>query len=160
MVGVVALLGRAIVSLAPLAWEAIRSGLSPILWAILLLWVVFMAWSEGYRGFQLRFAPFVAARALVLRRGPTWVQLLLAPAFLMGLFHARPRRLFISWAVLIGVSALVVGMRWVSQPWRGIIDAGVVAGLGWGTLAVLFSVARAWSTGHSPADPALPSETP
>ncbi len=37
-----------------------------------------------------------------------------------------------SWLVVVVVTSLVFGMRFVPQPWRGIVDAGVVVGLGMG----------------------------
>ena len=35
------------------------------------------------------------------------------------------------------VVVLIIGVRMLEQPWRGIVDAGVVVGLTWGLLAIL-----------------------
>jgi hypothetical protein len=67
----------------------------------------------------------------------------LAPFFCMSLFSATRRGLIVAWAVVGGVAALVAGVRMLPQPWRGIVDAGVVAGLAWGTLALVLYFARA-----------------
>lgn len=157
VVGVLALLLKAITGLAPIALSAVQGGLSTWQWGILILWVAIMAYSEGYRGFQLRFSPFVAARTLELRARPTLLRGVLAPAFCMGLFQATRRRLLISWGVLIGVTLLVIGVRLLDQPWRGIVDAGVVVGLSWGALSLVASVFRALFTGEPSVDPELPS---
>ncbi len=154
--GVLALLGRALWTLTPKAVDAVAMGLSWWQWAILAAWVGFMAYSEGYRGFQKKFSPLVGARALALARRPTWLTGLLAPAFVMGLFAATRRRLAVSWGVLLGVVGLVLLVRLLPQPWRGIVDAGVVVGLAWGGLTVLLHVVRALWTGRPAIDPALP----
>jgi hypothetical protein len=77
----------------------------------------------------------------------------------MGLFHATRRRLFVSWGVLLGVTALIVLVRLLDQPWRGIVDAGVVVGLSWGTLSLLTVVGRAVVSGRSSASAELPERS-
>jgi hypothetical protein len=67
----------------------------------------------------------------------------LAPLFCMGLVHATRRRLAISWGILVGLIALVIAVQRLDQPWRGIVDAGVVVGLSWGLVATLFYFAAA-----------------
>lgn len=155
--GVLALLAKALLGLTPIALEALTSSeLQWWHWLVTAAWIAFMAYSEGYKGFQKRFSPFVAARALELRENPSWVRGLLAPAFCMGLFQATRRRLMVSWGILIGVTLLVVVVRLLDQPWRGIVDAGVVVGLGWGAASLLASVAKGAFTGQASADPELP----
>jgi hypothetical protein len=157
LVGVSLLLLRAIVSLSPRGIEAMADGLSWWQWAILIAWTLFMAYSEGYRGFQKRFSPMVAARLHHLAHRPTWAAGLLAPAFAMGLFNATRRRLIISWSLLVGIALLVILVRLVPQPWRGIIDVGVVVGLTWGGLSLLVLAARVAITGEPWADAELPA---
>ena len=157
-VGVIALLVRAVVGLTPIALAPLRAGqLGGFELAVLVAWCAFMAYTEGYRGFQLRFSPFVAARVLEIRDRPSALRVALAPAFCMGLFDATRRRLIVSWALLLGVTALVVVVRLLDQPWRGIVDAGVVVGLSWGTLSLVVSVVRALATGRPAADAELPA---
>ena len=53
-------------------------------------------------------------------------------------FYAAPRRvMYTVYAITSMIVILVLIMRTVDQPWRGIIDAGVVVGLSWGTIATL-----------------------
>jgi hypothetical protein len=143
--GVSLLLLLAIVRLAPFA---LQLGTLPLGWphqAALLLWIAGMAYFEGYRGFQLAFSPRVAARARHLALHPTPVRALLAPFFCMAYFGAPRARRITSWVITATVTLLVVTMRHVPQPWRGIVDAGVVVGLTWGLVTVWLSTVRVFN---------------
>lgn len=137
VLGVVLFLGAAIARLLPMALEPLSGPLEGLHLAAYLGSVVFMAYSEGYKGFQKQFSPRVVARASALASGtkPGWA--LLAPLVAMGLLHATRKRLIISWSVTLGVVLLVALVRQLEQPWRGAVDAGVVVGLTWGCLAIL-----------------------
>ena len=45
-------------------------------------------------------------------------------------------------ALDFGIVGLIVLIRKLDQPWRGIVDAGVVVGLGWGLVATLWAGGR------------------
>lgn len=137
VVGVLALLGSAVYRLTPYAVEAVTSPLTPVQWGVLVVYVAFMAHAEGYKGFQRQFSPRVVARARWLRDHPTPLRVALAPAFCMGLFHATRKRLIVSWVISLMVVGLVILVKLLDQPWRGIVDAGVVVGLTWGIVALL-----------------------
>ena len=143
VVGVMALLSTAIIRLGPIAWEAMQAPLSTVQIAFLIGWVVFMAYSEGYRGFQKAFSPRVISRAAWLRHNPSFSRLLLAPAFCMGFFHATRKRLMVSWIITMMVILFIVGAKQLPTPWRGLVDAGVVVGLTWGIIAIV-----AWGLAH------------
>lgn len=144
--GVSILLGSAIYRLTPVAWRVFSLDLLWYHWAALVFAVVFMAHSEGYRGFQKGFSPRVAARARHLVAQPNLVRAVLAPFFCMGYFHATKRRKITSISVTLGIILLILGVRHLSQPWRGIIDAGVVVGLIWGLISMLVFCALAWTS--------------
>src|SRR5690606_2841474 len=99
-------------------------------------------YAEGYRGFQMRFSPRVVARALHLARNPRPLHVVLAPLFCMSFFHATPRGRGAAWGVTLGVLAAILLIRYLPQPWRGIIDAGVVVGLAWGAWSLVVSAIR------------------
>lgn len=109
-----------------------------------------MAYSEGYRGFQCSFSPRVAERAVLLRAEPTPVRVLLAPLYCAGFFASTRRVQITAFAVTVGVIALVQLVHYLNQPWRGILDAGVVVGLGWGTIATAALGFSALRTGKIP----------
>lgn len=145
---------KALWRLTPMALAPMRDGtMSPLHWALFAGWLAFMLYSEGYKGFQRQFAPRVAARAMYAARHPRPLIVLLAPLFCMGLFHATRKRLIVSWCVVAGIATLVTVVRQLDQPWRGIIDAGVVAGLAWGLAATFWFLVRALK-GHPMPVPA------
>jgi hypothetical protein len=143
--GVVLLLASAVYRLAHWALDAFAYPLSPAQWALLVGFALFMLIGEGYRGFQKNFSPRVATRARHLSSHPTPLRVALAPLFLMGFFGATRRRKITTWCLTIGIVVLVVGVRHLDQPWRGIIDLGVVLGLAWGLIALLAFTCRAFS---------------
>jgi hypothetical protein len=127
------LLGRAVWRLTPIAIEPWAQGsMSMGQQALYLGWAVGNAYLEGYRAFQLKFCPRVVARAIYLGRHPKPLWVVLALPFCMSLFHSNRRQMTVSWS-FIGVLILVIWwVRTIPQPWRGIIDGGVVVGLVWG----------------------------
>ncbi len=152
LVGVALLLGFALVRLTPIALEAFAHPLAWHHWAVLVTWTGFMVYSEGIRGFQRSFSPRVAVRAHWLRRHPTPLRALLAPAWAIG-YLGGPRRVQVTTlSVTAGIVALVLVVHRVPQPWRGIVDAGVVAGLLWGLASTLILALRPEAL---PDDPGL-----
>lgn len=140
VLGFVALIARALWQLTPMALEPLREhSMTTLQIALYIVWVIFMAYSEGYKSFQRKLAPRMAARSMYLARYPRPLWVLLAPAFCMGLFHATRRRKLVSWFILLGVVALVIAVRQLEQPWRGMVDGGVVVGLLWGVTAVIWN---------------------
>ena len=156
VLGVCALLAQALWRLTPIAVEAIESGLSTIQWVVLGVWVVAMAHSEGYKGFHQRFSPRVVARARALADDPRPLFVALAPLFCMSLFHASRRGLIVARVLLAGIIVLIVIVRQLDQPWRGIVDAGVVIGLGIGTASLLYFYVRSLAGKPPPIEPDLP----
>lgn len=141
--GVAAVLVYAALSLGRYAQEAVSAGLGPAEWFVLLVNAALMAWAEGYRGFQQRFSPRVAARALNLYRQPTVLRLVLAPLFCAGYFGATVQLRRAVWIGTAGIVLAVLVFNQLPQPWRGILDAGVLGGLIWGTTAMLV---MGWTT--------------
>jgi hypothetical protein len=156
LAGVFFLLGFAVYRLTPKAVEAIGMGLSTSQWTVLTLWTLFMGIAEGYRGFQQRFSPRVAARARYLRDQPAPVRAILAPFFCMGYFHANRRTRLTSISLTAAILAVIILVSFCPQPWRGIIDFGVVVGLTWGMISLAsFAWKALWDTGfnYSPETP-------
>ncbi len=151
------LLSQAIWRLGTRAFEALEYPLSTVQLVTLAAWAMFSVYGEGYRAFQLRFSPRVVARAFVLARSATPAQTILAPAFCMSLFHATRRGKIVAWSTVVMVVCLVLVVSRLPQPWRGIIDGGVVLALIWGAVAIVVFFVRALSSGKAPSvDPALP----
>jgi hypothetical protein len=156
--GVSLLLGSAIYRLTPLAVDAFSYSWSWHHGLSFILIVFFMAYAEGYRAFQQAFSPRVAARARYLRDNPNLLHTLLAPLFCMAYFHAPRRRQITSISVTAGIVILVILVRLLDQPWRGIIDGGVVVGLAWGLISLLIFGYQALSADVFPYSPEVPEE--
>jgi len=154
------LLLRAIVRLTEQALVPITEHmLTPTLVAVYVAWVVFQGYTEGYRGFQLRFCPRVVARAVHLGRNPRLLHVLLAGPFCLTLFHAPPRKLMARYIFLAALITLILVVRQLPQPYLGIIDGGVVLGLVWGVAALWWLHVRYLLGYGSPEPTDLPDPT-
>lgn len=141
------LLGRAIWRLGPLALEPWTEDLMTNgQKGIYIGWLVANAYMEGYRGFQLRFSPRVVSRAVYLGQNPRPLWVILALPFCMSLFHSTRRQMTVSWVFIAALVLLIWWVRSLPQPWRGIIDGGVVLGLMWG-LGVIWWLFLRYLTG-------------
>jgi len=157
VIGVMGIVFYAIVRLAAYVVGAFAVGLDAFQWLALAANVIFLAWSEGYRGFQLKFSPRVAARALYLRRCPTSpVTRLFAPLFCIGYFDASRRTRTVAWAGTIGIVILILLVHRLDQPWRGIVDAGVVVGLSWGLVSMVVMAVATFRAGEYLVSPEVP----
>ena len=156
IIGVCLLILFAVYRLSGMAMNAFVTDLQWYHWLVLIANSVFMAYSEGYRGFQLAFAPRVAARARYLLNHPRPLHVLLAPLFCMGYFHTTRKRLIVAYGLLFGILVLILIYQQFSQPWRGILDVGVVVGLSWGLVSLVwfsFQAMAAKSFQYSPEMP-------
>ena len=145
----------ALIRLTPIAIDAFRQPLGVAHWTFLAVWMVFMVIVEGVRGFHGSFSPRVVARAEHLLEHARPVDVVLAPFFCSGLYGTTRRRLIAGWGMITGIVSVVVAVRLLAQPWRGLIDAGVVAGLSVGLLSVAIWFVRARRGGDLPFGPEL-----
>ncbi len=137
VVSVSLLLIQALMRLTPHAFNAWQPGLmNPWHIALYLAWTLLNAYTEGYRAFQQRFCPRVLERAYELQNNPRPLWVALALVYCMELAWAPRKRMLRAWILVLMIVLIVVVVRQLAQPWRGIIDAGVVAGLSWGLLAL------------------------
>ena len=150
--GSVALLGYAVVRMSRHAIDSISYPWEIEHYIVLILWAVFMAYSEGYRGFQRGYSPRVAARSVYLRDHTTPLRFLLAPLFSMAFFHAPRRRRITIVVLIIMITSIVVLFQFIPQPWRGVLDFGVILGLSWGISATLIFLAKFWTCPEVPYD--------
>lgn len=156
--GVAALLSYAVYRLSPYVMEAMGAEWEWYHWAALVVNIVLMAYSEGYRGFQKGFSPRVAARARHLHHEPShFLHKIFSPFFVTGYLHAPLRRRISAIAVTSTVIVLVLIVRHLDQPWRGIVDAGVCVGLIWGIVSVLWLSYQALTADEFKVNPELPN---
>lgn len=158
LAGVLALLVSACLRLWPKAVDAFSHPFAWYHWASLAVVVLGMAYAEGYQGFQKAFSPRTAARARHLRQNPRIDHVILAPFFCMGYFHATKRRKITSISLTLGIILLIIMVSYVAQPWRGIIDAGVVVGLAWGIISLVLFGIQAFGPGDFRYSAEVPHE--
>ncbi len=154
--GVCLILAFAIVRLVAISLDSFTYQFFWYHWLVLLLNVAFMAYSEGYRGFQKAYSPRLAARIRHLRDHPRFFHSILAPLFGMGYFYTTRRRLIVSYALTVVIIVLIIIVHQLPQPWRGILDLGVVVGLCWGMISILAFSWQALSQSEFPHSPELP----
>lgn len=163
LTGVVSMLGYAIVRLFPVTVAVFEEPLQWYHWVCMISFIGLMAYSEGYRGFQLAFSPRVAARLRYLYDHPRPRHVLLSPLFCMGYFYIQRRRRIAIYMLTTGIIAIILAVKFLSQPWRGIVDAGVLVGLTWGLVTVLVCTQQAFSTTPAkpfPYAPEVPDDAP
>ncbi len=153
--GILAFLTYAVYRLAGKFLEALDFSFTGPQWLLLVVNTAFMAYSEGYKGFHKSFAPRVVARALTLRSQAAGLRVLLAPLFCMGYFHTTRRRLLGTYGLTIGIAVLIVLFQYLPQPWRGILDFGVVVGLSLGIASILLFIDRALFRGGLEVSPEI-----
>lgn len=156
ILGVTALLGRAAARLSVYAIEPFQAhSLTTAQGAIYAAWAAAGLYFEGYRAFQKRFCPRVVARALHVAENPRALHVAFAPLFCMGFFYANRRTKVLAWGTTAMIICFILVLRHVPQPWRGIVDGGVVPPLVWGAVALVVLYARG-VTGTHIGSPELP----
>ena len=157
ILGVSFILGNAVWSLAPLAFAPfIQNDLAIWQWVLYVIWVIFMGYSEGYRGFQKAFCPRVVRRAWTLNSSSPPLHIILAPLYSMGYFHATRKRKIVSWSITTAIVGLVLTVKLLPYPYRHIVDGGVVFGLSHGLICLLLFSARAFRGSMPQVSPELP----
>jgi len=157
--GVSLLLAFAVYRLSVIAVDAFSYSFQWYHWLVFIGNTLFMAHSEGYKGFQKGFSPRVAARARYLKFNPSPWYIAFAPLFCMGYFFATRRRLIVAYVMTVAIVILVIIFNQISQPWRGILDAGVVVGLSWGIVSIIVFYIQAMTSNEFHFPPEVPLDT-
>lgn len=142
--GILLLIGYAIVKLSGPALGAFSVQIAWYHWVLCLINAALVVYFKGYRGFQKGLSPRIAARAKYLAAHPTALRILLAPLFCMGYFHIIRRKQIVTILMTVGMVMLIILVRLLAQPWRGLIDAGILLGLSWGLITILVFSVRAF----------------
>ena len=143
--GLMLLLGFAVWRLTPYAIDSLQMSLNWKHWLLLIANVLFMAYSEGYKGFQKSFSPRFAARAKYLLRNTTPIRTIFSPLFCMSYFDAPKRRIIATCVLTAAIILLILSFRFIPQPWKGLLDSGVVIGLIWGMISTAFICIKAFT---------------
>ena len=75
----------------------------------------------------------------------------------MGFFHANKKTRIIAYSLTLGIVMLVLAVTFLCpDPWRGIIDCGVVLGLTWGLISFWIYTYKALTQRGFPHSPETP----
>ena len=72
---------------------------------------LYRAYAEGYKAFQLKFAPLVVRRSFTIVEDPSILKIVLAGPYSMGLFGATKKRKIVSWSITGGVFILAAVVK-------------------------------------------------
>jgi len=159
LAGLTALLLFAIYRLGNMGIAAFGYELDWRHWTLLIVNSLFMAHGEGYRGFQKSYSPRVVARARHLMQNPQPLRVILAPFFVMGFFATTRRRLISAYLLTAMIITLIIIFQQLNQPWRGMLDIGVVVGLTWGVISLAIFTVKGFSGSSFDHPPELPEGT-
>ena len=135
--GVIAIFSSAIYRLYPHVRESMSYEYSTLNWIVLTAYLIVMIVGKGYFALHRGFVPRVIDRSELLIENGNLIDKLLAPLYCMGFFKAPRKRIIISYVMIFFIVSFIVSASKISQPWRGIIDLGVVVGLSLGILSLL-----------------------
>ncbi len=76
----------------------------------------------------------------------------------MAFFDATKKRLIVTYVMWAMIVAVIVLVKLTPQPWRGIIDAGVVIGLFIGVCSLIYYAVRCVNGVPPAASPDMPHE--
>ncbi len=137
LLGFIGILGFAIYRLSGYFYTAWQMQFQWYHWLALSINCLFMAYSEGYKGFQKSYSIKFANRLQELKQKPGLVPKLLAPLFCMNYFSAPKKDMILAYSLTLAIVLLIIIFNQIPQPWRGILDIGVVVGLSWGIASTL-----------------------
>lgn len=176
MGGLLSLLLVALKYTVPSALEPLLRGgglgfFSPLQWCAYVASIVIIAYGQGNKCIQRKFAPLVVKRACTIDtnyKSNGFFRYLFAPLYSMGLLTATKERLIKSYSLVFGTAALQVAVHRnmipllssVNHPkLLSIWNAGFAAGFGWGALSLVYLYLTCLKTGTTPKyDKCLPKK--
>lgn len=138
LIGVLLFVGYAIYRLSGTVFSITLAELEWYHWLVLIVNGLILLYLEGYRGFQRGLAPRVGARARHIRNHPHPLWVLFAPVFCMGYFHIIRRKQISTILLTIFIILIIIWMRTLPPPWRGVLDVGVLVALSWGIVQLVW----------------------
>ena len=123
-------------------FETLTAGLTVPQWTALTVLVLGFVYVEGIRALQHRWVPRMLGRASQLDEEERRTPRIVGPLFAMSLLFAPRTQMARAWLLTSGIVSMVVLVRLLPDPWRGIVDLAVAAALAWGIGAILVAMAR------------------
>ena len=135
--GFLLLLGFAVMRLVAPAMDVFSTPMLWYHWLFLALMLLSFLYVKGYLAFQRGLSRRVVERAFSMREDPRAFRVLLAPLYCMGYFGAGSKRQWIMIGVTAAMLAFILIVRLIPEPWRGIMDLGLVLAFAWGFVATV-----------------------
>ena len=135
--GVIAIFSSAIYRLYPHVKKSMSYEFSTLNWIVLAAYLIVMIVGKGYFALHRGFVPRVVNRSEQIIENGKLIDKILAPLYCMGFFKAPRKRMIISYVMIFFIVSFIVSASKIAQPWRGIIDLGVIIGLSLGILSLL-----------------------
>ncbi|MDN5819334.1 MAG: hypothetical protein L0H36_02020 [bacterium] len=156
--GTMTIVGYALYRLSFYAFDSLGYELTVWQLLVLITWGAYMFYAEGIKGFARSFSPRSVARAQYIARHGRWHHIIFAPIFCFGYYQTTRRKLIVIYSLTAGIVGLILIIRLLPQPWRGIIDFGVVLGLSCGLVTLAYFAYKAWRTRQYAIDPAVTTD--
>lgn len=151
VIGVSALFATATYRLGGRGVAVIRDGLGGWEWMALAGLTLAFVYGEGFLALDRKWVPGLMRRARELKDERSLLLRLLAPLYGLSLIGAPPSKLWPSWLGTLAIVCAVLVLRFLPDPWRGIIDFAVAAALAWGLVAILRRIPAAWAPARAEA---------
>jgi len=135
--GVILIFSSAIFRLLPHVLEGFTYQFSNLQWIVLIFYLLIMIVGKGFFALHRGFVPRVIKRSDQIVENGKLIDRILAPLYCMGFFNAPMKRMLISYVMIFFIVSFIVNASRISQPWRGIIDLGVIVGLSLGIISLI-----------------------
>lgn len=139
ILGFTVLVARALLGMSPEIENMLATPLNAWQQIGLVVIVLVFGLVKGYFIFRQRFCRSYASRIGELSLQP--VKLLyavLAPLYCLNLIGAERRQLVRGYAIIAGIILMIVSVKFVPAPWRGMILTGVAVALTWAALEIAY----------------------
>ncbi len=139
IIGFAFLVARALLGMSPEIREMLATPLNAWHQIGLVVIVLVFGLAKGYFIFRRRFCRSYASRIGELSLPP--VKLLyavLAPLYCLNLIGAERRQLIRGYAIVTGIVLMIISVKFIPTPWRGMILMGVAAALTWAALEIAY----------------------
>lgn len=147
------LICSAVFRLSKRVFEVDFTSLTKLQIVFLIVFTIFMLISEGYKGFHKKLCPRFASRAKSLLDEPNIVSVIFAPLFCVGYICATRKRMISSYLLTVMIILFILIVSRIEQPWRGLLDVGVVSGLIFGLGSLYVKMIKVFFLGEERIDP-------
>ncbi len=139
ILGFTVLVARALLGMSPEIGDMLATPLNAWHQIGLVVIVLVFGLGKGYFIFRQRFCPSYVSRIGELSLPPVkLLNAVLAPLYCLNLIGAERRQLVRGYAIVTGIILMIISVKIVPSPWRGMILTGVALALTWAALEIAY----------------------